>query len=345
MRKTLPLLAVAAFLLAGCAGAATQTTGDVSHTVITKGTRGGTSSPASGAPAPQPGASPQPSSPSSSPSPSSAPSADARMTIRGVVVDAALHPLQANVTILETGAVRETGAGGAFRFEDLRPDVYFLTARSAGFRAQTLSVTPEAARQEVRFQLEATPPQGPYNQTHHLRGAFECALEVLILSPSCDSLITDEHGLGHPELGRFNDTSALTVDVQDGWRTIVGDLVFDGSSQPLLDGLRVTVKGSHNQTGLGTYEQYGRFDGRGSFTFRVEPGATYPDGTAGEVPQNTTSFKFNVYPHSHAWHTLCVAGGPCFLGVGAGLNVEFDLFVTVFYGAPAPEGFTMRAGA
>ncbi|MCA1811587.1 MAG: hypothetical protein LC623_06200, partial [Halobacteriales archaeon] len=143
------------------------------------------------------------------------------------------------------------------------------------------------------------------------------------------------------ELGRFNNTSVISVDVQDGWKTIVGDLVFN-TTQPLLDGLRVTVQGSHNQTGLGTYEQYGRFEGQHSFTFRVEPGASYPDGTAGEVPQNTTSFRFNVYPHSHAWHTACIAGVACFLGVGAGLNVEFDLFVTVFYGAPAPEGFTLQ---
>ncbi|MEA3203615.1 MAG: CarboxypepD reg-like domain [Thermoplasmata archaeon] len=323
MQSGLLALAAVALLLAGCAHPQAQATSSSPAPATTTAARATTAPPAT----------------TTAPSTSAAP---ARMAIHGVVVDEALHPLGATVTILETNASQATGAGGAFRFDDLRPDVYFLTARSTGFRAQTLSVTPEAAQQPLRFQLAANPSDAPYNTTIHFRGRVECALEALIISPSCDSVITDPKALGHPELGRFNTTNSVVVDVEDGWRTVVGTLVFDPSGQPGLDGLRVTVQGTHNQSALGTYQQYGRFDGQDSFAFRLEPGATYADTTAGPVPQNTTAFKFEVYPQSHLWHVVCVPpgeGGTCFLGLGAGLDVGFDLYVTTFYGQPAPDGF------
>jgi hypothetical protein len=266
------------------------------------------------------------------------------MSIHGVVLDEALHPLAATVTILETNATQATGPGGAFRFDGLRPDVYLLTARSAGFRPETLSVMPDTAGDELRFQLQDNPTDAPYNTTLHFRGILECALEVLIISPSCDTLITSPQGLGHPELGLFNSTNSVTTDVQDGWKTVVTDVVFDTSSQPLLDGLRVTVQGTHNQSALGTYQQYGRFNDTKSFTFRLEPGATYPEDTGGPVPQNTTAFRFDVYPQSKGWHAVCAppGSGTCFLGVGFGMNVQFDLYITTFYGQPAPDGFTFK---
>jgi hypothetical protein len=35
-------------------------------------------------------------------------------------------------------------------------------------------------------------------------------------------------------------------------------------------------------------------------------------------------------------------GSECFLGVGAGKDVQFDLYMTVFYVQKAPDGFTVR---
>lgn len=332
MDKGLALLLAAGALLAGCTAPITH--GTETHGTATTGpsaTAAGTSHPAT---ATTPAATP------------SAPPLPTRMAIHGVVVDEALRPLRANVTLLETNTTRATGADGVFRFADLRPDVYFLTARAAGHRSQTLSVTPEGAQDPVRFVLAANPSDRPHNTTVRFRGMLECALEALIVSPSCDALVTDEHGLGQPDLAQFNSTNSVTVDVQDGWRTVVADVVFDASSQPLLDGLRVTVQGTRNQSALGTYQQYGRFDGKESFTFRLEPGATYDDTTAGAVPQNTTAFRFDVYPQSLGWHAVCdPSGGTCFLGVGAGTDVQFDLYITTFYGAPAPSGFTLRGAA
>jgi hypothetical protein len=342
MEKGLALcLAAAALLLAGCANPAAD------GATATHGTSSTTASTTAAATS---GTTTATARPTQTPSPSAAPTqspstAESRMSIRGVVVDPAFHPLSSTVTILETNTSQATGAGGAFRFDNLRPDVYFLTARSEGFRPRTLSVTPEASKKAVVFQLEANPSDAAYNETIHFKGTLECALEALILSPSCDTLITDPKGLNRPDLAQFNSTSTVVVDVQDNWKTVVTDVVFDGSTQPLLDGLRVTVQGTHNQSALGTYQQYGRFNGPHPFTFRLEPGASYDEGTGGPVPQNTTAFRFNVYPQSLLWHAtpcLPVPVPTCFLGVGFGVDVQFDLYITTFYGKPAPDGFTLR---
>lgn len=263
------------------------------------------------------------------------------MSIRGVVVDAGIHPLNnATVTILETNQTLRVSPGGLFRFEGLRPDTYILTARATSYRAQTLSVTPETAKDELRFQLDVIPGAVTYNETARFHGNIQCALEVLILSPSCDSVLTIIPGA--PSV--FNTTSNALLPVEDGWRTVVVDVVFDPAAQPAMDGLRVTTLGSHNASSLGNYQQYGRFHDAKPFTFRIEPGQNYTDDTAGPVPSNTTVFRFEVLPQSIAWHAVCVPPGSatCFLGVGVGHDVSFDLYITTFYGKPAPTGFTLR---
>ena len=277
--------------------------------------------------------------PSASAPPPTAPPAPGatRFDIRGVVVDEALRPLAANVTLVERGLTVQTGAGGAFAFKDVVAGTYFLRANAPGHREQTLTVDAARARDPVRFVLEAVASEQVHNVTVQFRGRIECALEAAIITPSCDSAVTSQGG---PALFEANQTA--TVGLEYGWRTVVADLVFDTASQPGIDGLRVTVRGTRDADDTGEYEQYGRFNGTASFTFRLEPGVQYPEGTQ-PVPGNLTGLEFAVYPQSHLWHAACdPSSGRCFLGVGAGTDVQFDLFVTAFYGEPAPAGWSLR---
>lgn len=272
---------------------------------------------------------------SSSVVPSAAPTT---LTLHGVVVDAALHPLpNATTTVLE---LHRSAQGATFRFPDVAAAPYTLTASAAGFHSKSLVVSPAQADQEIRFVLDVDPAQTAYNVTTHFHGSMQCALEAGIISPSCDTLVT---AAGGPQVTPSNTSTILPVDAQ--WRTVVADVVFDASKQPGLQGLRVTVQGTSDQSELGTYQQYGRFNGTSSFTFHLEPGGAYPEGIK-PVPTNTTQFRFDVYPQSLGWHATCQppapASGPCLLGAGAGTDVEFDLYLTTFYGRAAPAGFTLR---
>lgn len=262
-----------------------------------------------------------------------------RMTIQGTVVDEALHPItNATVRLHELDRTVTVGAGGTYVFTDLVPSTYFLTATAPEHIAKTLSIESKDAGQGLHFVLERLAQNVSHNVTVKFQGHFECALEVLIISPSCDSLLTDPR-VGGPRL--FNSTNAATFGVEGNWKTVVIDVVFEPQDQPGLDGMRVVAQNPLNQSSLGTYVQYGRFNGSESYTIRLEPGGIYEEGVA-PVPLNATTFRVVAYPHSHGWHEVCVPTYSCTLGVGVGLDVEFHLYITTFYVEPAPEGWTLR---
>ncbi|MEA3143582.1 MAG: Carboxypeptidase regulatory-like domain [Thermoplasmata archaeon] len=321
MQKGLLALVVAAAILSGCAHAPSQ----------------GTTAAASPLDAPTGAAHSNGSSPTAAPS--AAPSAAPRPNsgaIHGVVVDEAVRPLAANVTLVERDETQVT-VGGSFRFDRLAAGIYTLKVRAPGYVPQNLVVSTEGD-DAVRIQMAALRGARAYNTTMHFHGHIECAMEALIITPSCDTLLADPR-VGGPSLFKANFSALLPLD--PSWRTVVADVAFDPASAPLLDGLHVTVRGSHNSSALAEYEQYGRFSGAQPFQFRVEPGMSYPDGTSA-VPENTTLFKMDVYPQGMGYHAACVPpgeGGTCFLGVGAGQDFEFDLYLTVFYVDPAPAGF------
>ena len=263
--------------------------------------------------------------------------AEDRMTIRGVVMDRAMHPLtNATVHIQELDRTQPVSASGTFLFEGLVPMPYLLVASAPEFRPFSLTVTPTEAKETIKFELEALPTNVPYHdEPVHFHGHIQCALEVLIITPACDTILTAEPLSQDPVL---NGTFSTQLPVGLNWKTVVVDVVFDPAKQPGTDGLRTTVRGTFDSHQLGTYVDYAQFIGAEPFQFRIEPGAAY-EGGDNAVPSNTTQFQFDTYPQSKGWHTVCTPF--CTLGVGAGLDVEFDLYMTVFYVEPAPESWSI----
>lgn len=267
------------------------------------------------------------------------------MTIRGIVTDKALRPIPtARVEIAENGRAQNVTASGTFELTGLVPSNYFVTATAPGYGNQTLSVAHPKGQAQSQTTLEFILERLPTNTAYHddpvrFHGHIECALEVLIITPSCDTILTADPLSQDPLL---NGTFSALLPVGPGWKTVVVDVVFDPANQPGFDGLRVTARGSYDPHQLGTYEKYGQFIGADDFTFRIEPGQSYEEGDK-PVPSNTTMFQLDTYPHSHGWHAVCDPrpDGDCFLGVGAGIDVDFDLYMTVFYGEPAPVDWSL----
>lgn len=262
------------------------------------------------------------------------------MVIAGLVESNALVPLAgANITVVEAGLRLQTDSTGRFFTPGLATGVYTVTAVADGFALQSRTARPEVT--SLQFILERAAPTKPYNVTlPPLHGIFECASEELIGSGTCDVFL---RFAGGPAV--FHNESAFLFGTELGWRTIVMDLVFDAENNPGIDGMRLTLRGANSTAALDSYDQYGRFYGQSSFSSRVEPGGNYTDGTT-SVPANVTAFKLEVYPQGHGYHAVCAPDLPehpaeCFTGVGAAVNLRFDLFVTIFYATPAPEGFTL----
>ncbi len=263
------------------------------------------------------------------------------MIITGLVQSNALVPLAAaNVSISELGLHVVTDAYGRFTLPGIQPSIYNVEAEHPGFARSTMVARPEVT--SLQFILDRAAPTQPYNVTlPPLHGFLECASEEFIGSGSCDLYI---QYVGGPPV--FQNASAFLFEPDLGWKTMVLDLDFDSSNNPGIDGLRATLRGANASASLGTYEQYGRFYGKTSFSIRIEPGLNYTDGTA-PVPANVTAFKLEIYPQGRGYHEACHPGVPgyrppeCFLGAGIAINLRFDLYISIFYVDPAPTGFTL----
>jgi hypothetical protein len=268
------------------------------------------------------------------------PAAQATMSIVGLVQDEDLAAVAgAAVHVRSLDASATTDAAGNFRIDGLLPSAYLVDVAAAGFENATLTAEPTATNNaSLNFILSRPATLRPASEVVHFNGLLQCAAEYVIISPSCDTLLTFAGG---PAV--FEDTSTFDLGVRPGWSGVAVDVDFDPGSSPGLDGLRLVVRGIDDAAELNEYQQYGRFNAPQPFTAVLEPGALYEEADI-PVPANTTAFRFQVYPQSHGWHATCAVGDEaCTLGVGAGVDVSFDLYVTVFYNQPVPAGYSLRA--
>ena len=265
--------------------------------------------------------------------------APSSMTIVGLVQDEAFGAVAgAQVSLRLVDRTTVTDDAGGFRFDGLPLSAYLVDVNASGFEPATLTAEPSPdGNSSLGFVLLQATSLRPRTESMHFKGIFECAFEALIIPGSCDTASTT---FGGP--GVFNDTSVFQVGLGRRWQSVVVDVDFDPGTHPGLEGLRLVVRGVNDEDQLNEYQQYGRFSGSAPFTARVDVNATYEDGTAA-VPSNLTLMELTVYPQGHGWHQACEPTGEfgCFLGAGAAADLQFDLYVTVFYNEPAPDGFTL----
>jgi hypothetical protein len=257
------------------------------------------------------------------------------MTLGGVVQGDALVPISgATVKVRELNITETTNSAGTFRFDPLPVRDYVLDATAPGYLAATLVAHPDGTPDKLQFILRQALPDKPYQRNQTFDGFFECAAEAVIVSGSCDALITAEGG---PSV--FKNESQFSFGVEPGWKTLVIGLSFDKSSMPAMDQMRLVVRPPGASASLGTYEQYGRWSDNKPFVARIEPGQSYVEATS-PVPANATEFRIDVYAQGVGWHEVCYPGQPCNAGLGVATNVSFRVLVSAFYVDSAPAGWT-----
>ena len=276
-----------------------------------------------------------PAAPAGEPAASAAPST---MAIVGLVQDEALAPVAgANVTLRLLDRTTTTDAAGSFRFDGLAASAYLVDVNATGFEPASLTAAPKpGGNASLGFVLLQQTSLRPRVTLEHFRGTYECAFEALIIPGSCDVL------LEMAGQSAFEDLSTFQAGLGRNWQSIAVDVDFDLTASPGLEGLRLVVRGLNDADQLNEYQQYGRFSGTQPFTAILDVNGTYDDGD-GPVPGNLTALEFVVYPQGHGYHQACEPTEQfgCFLGAGAGTDVQFDLYVTVFYNQKAPEGYTL----
>lgn len=254
-----------------------------------------------------------------------------RMRVAGLVESDTLLPLaNATVAVVELNLTVRTDAAGTFAFPPLEPRAYRVEARHPGYRSLTLVARPETNSASLDFVLQRIVPPTPRQEQFRFRGILECGYVTPAAAGACDG-----------DAGLVGNQTRFSFPLARGWRTAVVDVVFDPGANPGLDGLSLLVRAEGAQG-----PELGRFGGSRPFTARLEPGVAHPGGAVA-LDANVTGLHLQVEPRGHldAGPCLPVPGvEPC-PAAGAGANIEFHLFVTAFYVAPAPPGFTLRSDA
>ena len=239
--------------------------------------------------------------------------------IGGVVQSAALEPLRdARVTMLRENVSTRTDAAGAFRFSDLAPGSYLVTAEAAGFLARTSEAyAANGSTTTLDFTLSPIPNADPYHETQELKGLLSCAL-------AAQTPVGDER----------RDCAAADPNHRDSFEFPIGaaaksvtlELAWDASKEPAAKRLTLrarTVGYGANDLDLGnvTGEGYARL---------VVPVATMEKYyTEGGMMRGVVGLADDGSPPA-----------------GFAFQTKFTMYVTMFYVRPGPDGFSVvKSGA
>lgn len=239
--------------------------------------------------------------------------------IRGVAVDQSIRPLAGVVIAAASGELRTemiSDDTGFFGMDGLQPGVWFLSASKVGFDPIQQSadvVAGEADPAIVRVMLTENYALRPYSETYVWSGFLQCSAGVPVVEASvnpCFVLSYADESLSSNVWNRSINPNPQTVQAEMVWKpaTAVGSsfrlLAFVPSEnvedlQP--DDYAVAQSGSPLVLRVGAELLDNKSVGMDNeLSFRVFPGQDQP-----------TAFA----------------------------NQAFEVYITVFYGAPAPEGW------
>jgi hypothetical protein len=231
--------------------------------------------------------------------------------IAGVVVDQAIRPVAGATVELEgTGRNTTTDAGGSFLLRDVEPGTHFLTASGGGISDVQTSVEVRAGEvSRVKLQGVYTFVPMPFHETHKFSGHIDFY-----------------GGYGHFAVQVVADAFAPgALPCNCFWNVTAGPeaktFVVEGDGQ-------VTVPDATGEVHSVYWEFVGDYLGDNQ---DIRSGLT-------EFPF-TTHIDAESFDNSTDQWLLRVTGGLWPSG-----QMDFDLFVTVFYREPAPDGWSLIAG-
>lgn len=121
--------------------------------------------------------------------------------IRGVVVDAAIHPLAGVLVSVPVAGkpamTTTTAADGGFGVSGLPPATYFVSAKKAGFQPTQVSVEVQAGVDEpkpIKILLQPDPASAPYFTVFKFDGYIECSMTLVVLRFAACSLAASTTG-------------------------------------------------------------------------------------------------------------------------------------------------------
>lgn len=269
--------------------------------------------------------------------------------LAGSVLDLEETPIQGATVLVEGAAEPQiTNADGRFLFEHLATGPHQLSAAHGDYvpLTQTIGVL-SGTSNSVTIKLELLPDRRPYLVTSTHTGNYDCALESFIYTGDC--VPTGSLGLGPPP----GSTSKYVFPFQAGsrWNQILVELTWTEGASYQLDGMHVYLAPGNETDPFGHHTKMAVAEGSAQpLKILVTNGVAHPTaekyentGTVAVVPTTGGPLQVLVYPRgkfSEYFGQVCDNDGRCFLGIGAALNIRFNVYITTSYNQMMPAGFT-----
>lgn len=268
--------------------------------------------------------------------------------LNGTVTDDEFVPIPGvQVVVAPLGWNQTTGESGAFRFDQVPSGDYDVSFTHGDYVAKTVDAQVLGAHEtSIQVQLSLIPDRKPSISDFHRAGRYDCAVEVPIYPGDCAVDLQ-----GHEDDGVTRESYIFPFDVGARWDQVLVEMVWTDGGNNQLDGMHLYLSPGNESDPYGHHTKIAVAEG-GSKPLRILVTRGEVHATAEKyeetnekavVPATGGPLQVLVYPRGKFADTLgsvCDSNGRCFLGVGAGLNIDFDVYVTIFYNQRMPEGFT-----
>ena len=265
-----------------------------------------------------------------------------------------LSPL-AGVNVTVRNESRLTDAEGFARFDALAPGLAEVEARKEAHRTAQLAVQ-IVAGQEARTEAVLAPSEGgqhahekglfAHRDLYAFEGRFDCSATYLIITGDCMlAFDTAANQTGLP--ARPGDQTAerhlIDFPLDLTWTALVVEMTWSATAPTPATGEGMTLALEPAEAPAdGHAAKYARAVGGAPLRLELLAGQKHETATAEDMPNPLGGevIRARAYVQGIAHNP----GGTDFLGVGAAKDQTFTLYVSVFYGEPAPEGYTAIPG-
>lgn len=255
------------------------------------------------------------------------------------------------VTIGASNVTGATDASGSVTFERVPVGSTLVTARKAAHRTAQVS-SQIAAGATTTLELELAPERDDQHahekgvfqhfDQYRFEGHFDCSATYVIVTGDCFILLDNVSGqAGAP--ARPGDVTSernlIDFPLDATWRTLVVEMTWDATAPTPAtgEGMSLALEPAEAPAD-GHAAKYARVAGGSPLRVEMAPGVRHETATEQDMPnpEGGEVLRARVFL-TGASHN---PGGTTFLGVGATVQHDFALVVSIFYGEPAPEGYS-----
>ncbi|HEX2021133.1 MAG TPA: carboxypeptidase-like regulatory domain-containing protein [Candidatus Thermoplasmatota archaeon] len=246
---------------------------------------------------------------------------------------------------------RTTDARGEARFEGLAPGEHAVEARKEAHRTAQLVAT-VVAGSTVEVDAELAALEGDqhahengvfaHRDAYVFQGHFDCSATYVIITGDCLLLVdnvTTTAGLPDRPGDSTDERYLIDFALDATWSHLVVEMTWKANASTPATGEGMTLALEPAEAPAdGHAAKYARASGGAPLRIELRPGVPHETATVGDQPNPDGGEVIRARAYvMGAGHK---PGGTDYLGVGAAVEHDFTLYVSIFYGGEAPSGYT-----